>query len=252
VATDRVIRGITGLVVVVVALIALYVSYRHIYELVSRYGESGTTARVVPLTVDGLVVTSSMVLLHSARHRTDTKQTILAWSFLALGILATLGANVAHGLGHGPIGAIVAAWPAAAFVGSYELLMSLVRTRVRTSTSHYDGPTTQNSADNRAEQVAAIPAPQPDISPNPNGQRNKPEYRQNNETQPENSPNPEDELFTAAQHIAGNYWNTHGRWIPREELRTQLRCSTKRASELLRRLKTESPDGQTPINERRS
>jgi hypothetical protein len=36
---------------------------------------------------------------------------------------ATLAANVAHGLGHGPVGAAVAAWPAVALVGSYELLM---------------------------------------------------------------------------------------------------------------------------------
>jgi hypothetical protein len=36
---------------------------------------------------------------------------------------ATVAANVAHGLGHGPVGAVVAAWPVVALVGSYELLM---------------------------------------------------------------------------------------------------------------------------------
>jgi hypothetical protein len=40
---------------------------------------------------------------------------------------ATIGANLAHGIGHGPIGAIVSAWPALAVVGSYELLMLLIR-----------------------------------------------------------------------------------------------------------------------------
>jgi hypothetical protein len=44
-----------------------------------------------------------------------------------LGIAATLAANVAHGLGHGLIGAAVAAWPAVALVGSYELLMMVIR-----------------------------------------------------------------------------------------------------------------------------
>jgi hypothetical protein len=44
-----------------------------------------------------------------------------------LGIAATLAANVAHGLGHGPVGAAVAAWPAVALVGSYELLMTVIR-----------------------------------------------------------------------------------------------------------------------------
>jgi hypothetical protein len=37
-----------------------------------------------------------------------------------LGIIATLAANVAHGLGHGLIGAAVGAWPAVALVGSHE------------------------------------------------------------------------------------------------------------------------------------
>jgi hypothetical protein len=34
---------------------------------------------------------------------------------------------VAHGLGHGPVGAVVAAWPAVALVGSSELLMMVIR-----------------------------------------------------------------------------------------------------------------------------
>jgi hypothetical protein len=31
---------------------------------------------------------------------------------LGAGIVATVGASLAHGLGHGPIGALVSAWPA--------------------------------------------------------------------------------------------------------------------------------------------
>lgn len=42
--------------------------------------------------------------------------------------MATLAANLAHGWSHGPIGATVAAWPAASLVGSYELLLWLIRT----------------------------------------------------------------------------------------------------------------------------
>ena len=51
----------------------------------------------------------------------------LARWLLGLGITATLAANVAHGLGHGLTGAAVAAWPAVALVGSYELLMLIIR-----------------------------------------------------------------------------------------------------------------------------
>jgi hypothetical protein len=51
----------------------------------------------------------------------------LARWLLGLGIAATLAANVAHGLGHGPVGSAVAAWPAVALAGSYELLMMIIR-----------------------------------------------------------------------------------------------------------------------------
>ena len=51
----------------------------------------------------------------------------LAGSGSGLGIAGTLAANVAHGLGYGPVGAAVAAWPAVALAGSYELLMTVIR-----------------------------------------------------------------------------------------------------------------------------
>src|SRR5689334_2066050 len=79
---------------------------------------------MVPLTVDGLIYASSMVMLDSARRKTPVPA--LARWLLGLGIAATLAANVAHGLGHGPAGAAVAAWPAVALVGSYELLMMVI------------------------------------------------------------------------------------------------------------------------------
>jgi hypothetical protein len=75
---------------------------------------------MVPLTVDGLIYASWMVMLDAARRKTPVPA--LARWLLGLGIAATLAANVAHGLGHGLTGAAVAAWPAVALVGSYELL----------------------------------------------------------------------------------------------------------------------------------
>ena len=64
-------------------------------------------------------------MLDSARRKASVPA--LARWLLGLGIAATLAANVAHGLGHGPVGAAVAAWPAVALVGSYELLMTVIR-----------------------------------------------------------------------------------------------------------------------------
>ena len=124
-AAERVIRWSTAGVVVGVAAVAAVASYEHAYALVRAHGEAGWTGRLVPLTVDGLIYASSMVMLDSARRKTPVPA--LARWLLGLGIAATLAANVAHGLGHGPVGAAVAAWPAVALVGSYELLMMVIR-----------------------------------------------------------------------------------------------------------------------------
>ena len=107
--------------------------YWHAYEVVRAHGESGVTARLEPATIDGLVYASSMVVLYAARHQLAVPA--LARWLLAMGIVATLAANVAHGWPNGPIGAAVAAWPAASLVGSYELLLWLVRTAATSATA---------------------------------------------------------------------------------------------------------------------
>jgi Protein of unknown function (DUF2637) len=124
-AADRIIRWTTAGTVLGVALVAAVASYEHAYGLVRLHGEAGWTARQVPLTVDGLIYASSMVMLDSAWRSVPVPR-VARW-LLGLGIAATLAANVAHGFGHGLIGASVAAWPAVALVGSYELLMMIIR-----------------------------------------------------------------------------------------------------------------------------
>ncbi|GGT50177.1 DUF2637 domain-containing protein [Actinomadura citrea] len=126
---DRLIRITTALAVVAVAAVAAVISYRHAYELVHSHGESGPTARLVPFTVDGLIWAASMVILDASRRKHPAPP-LAKWS-LAVGIVATVGANVAHGATHGLIGAIVSAWPALALVGSFELLMTLTRSAAR-------------------------------------------------------------------------------------------------------------------------
>jgi hypothetical protein len=125
-STDRVIRVSTAIAVLAVAGVGAYVSYWHAYAVVRAHGETGITARLEPATIDGLVYASSMVVLYAARHRLPVP-TLARW-LLGLGIAATLAANLAQGWSHGPVGAAVAAWPAASLVGSYELLVWLIRT----------------------------------------------------------------------------------------------------------------------------
>lgn len=124
-AGDRVIRVVTAAVVVGVALVAAVISYGHAYALVSRAGEHGLTGRLLPLTIDGLILCASLALLDAARR--GRKAPGLAWPLLALGIVATVTANCLHGLNHGPLGAIVAAWPAVALIGATELFMRMIR-----------------------------------------------------------------------------------------------------------------------------
>ena len=123
---DRAIRVSTAVAVLAVAGVAAYVSYWHAYAVVCAHGESGITARLEPATIDGLVYASSMVNLYAARHRLPVPA--LARWLLALGIVATLAANMAQGWSHGPVGAVIAAWPAVSLVGSYELLVWIIRT----------------------------------------------------------------------------------------------------------------------------
>ena len=122
---DRAIRRSTAAAVLAVAGIAAYVSYWHAYAVVHAHGETGITARLEPATIDGLVYASSMVVLYAARHRVPVPS--LARWLLGLGIAATLTANMAQGWSHGPVGAVVAAWPAVSLVGSYELSPGALR-----------------------------------------------------------------------------------------------------------------------------
>jgi hypothetical protein len=86
-------------------------------------------ALAYPVTMDGLIYCASMVLLNAARQ--GIRAHWLAYVALRLAIAATLAANVAAGLSYGPVGALVASWPAPALVISYELLMIMLRSSVR-------------------------------------------------------------------------------------------------------------------------
>jgi len=131
---DRLIRITTALAVVAVAVVAAVISYQHAFELVRSHGESGVTARLLPFTVDGLIWVASMVVLDASRRGQPVPR-LAAWS-LGTGIVATVGANLAHGVGHGPVGALVSAWPALPLVGSFELLMMLIRAERNVQSDH--------------------------------------------------------------------------------------------------------------------
>jgi Protein of unknown function (DUF2637) len=122
---ERLIRAAAAAAVVAVAGFAAVVSYSHIYDLGRAHGGSGVAARLLPLSVDGLIVAASLVLLHAARAALPAP--FLARCMLWLGVAATLAANIAYGARYGAVGAVIWAWPAAAFVGAAEMLMGMIR-----------------------------------------------------------------------------------------------------------------------------
>jgi len=125
VSGDRLIRVAAAVVVCAVAGLAAVVSYTHIYDLGRVHGQQGAAARLLPLSVDGLILAASLVLLLEARNGRDAPG--LARLMLWLGIGATVGANVAYGTGFGLLGAVISAWPAVAFIGVVEMVIQLVR-----------------------------------------------------------------------------------------------------------------------------
>jgi hypothetical protein len=141
-AADQVIRWTTAGAVAGAAAMA---SYEHANALGRAHGEAGQTGRPVSLTMDGLIYATSIVMLDPGRRKAPVPA--LARWLPGLGIAPTLVANVAHGLGDGLAGAIMTAWPAGALVGSYELLMMIIRSAA--------GPPEQSAQPPRDARLAA-------------------------------------------------------------------------------------------------
>lgn len=121
---DRAIRWTTTLSVVVLAGIAAVLSYKHMFILVRRYGETSWTSTLLPVSVDGMIAASSMTLLADSRN--GQRSGLLPWTLLVIGSAASLAANVAVAE-PSAVGRLIAAWPSCALIGSYELLMRQVR-----------------------------------------------------------------------------------------------------------------------------
>jgi hypothetical protein len=59
---DRIIRALTALIVVGLGLVAAVVSFAHGLQVVQAHGQTGRTAFLTPLTVDGLVLTTELLM----------------------------------------------------------------------------------------------------------------------------------------------------------------------------------------------
>ena len=124
---DRAFTAVTMAVVAFVAAIAASASYQHQYELAIRHGQAHWVAAMLPFSVDGMIVSATLVLWYAARRRHPRPWG--AWLVLMAGVAATAVANLAAGTRHGWawLGPGISVWPAAAFVAAYEMAVWLVR-----------------------------------------------------------------------------------------------------------------------------
>jgi len=112
-------RATTAAAVLLVAAVAAIVSFAHMWTVADRAGEQWR-AWLLPLSVDGLVIAGSMVLL--TRRRAGLPGGRLAWCALLGGVGASLAANIAAAEPTATA-RVVAAWPALAFAVAFELLL---------------------------------------------------------------------------------------------------------------------------------
>lgn len=118
--TSLVYKLLAGLAVLAVTVIAGIVSFAHLQTLALAHGYTADTARLLPLSVDGLIVASSLALMAGAKPW-------LSRSALILGVSATLFGNVVQGAQYGPVGALLSAWPAISFILASEVFLGMIR-----------------------------------------------------------------------------------------------------------------------------
>jgi hypothetical protein len=118
-------RGSMWMLASGVAAIAAIVSYSHIYDLGRAHGGFGVSARLLPLSVDMLILVGELMLLHEADAK--GRRFALGWALVWSGILATLAANVTYGAQYGVLGALIWGWPAYSFILAAGGMIAIVK-----------------------------------------------------------------------------------------------------------------------------
>jgi Protein of unknown function (DUF2637) len=141
--TDR-YKILTALAVLLVAAIAAVISYQHVVAPAIRYGQPPLAAYLLPVSIDGLVAVSSLVMLRAARIGVSAPW--LARTGLVLAVIATLACNVGYGVAHGWPGALLSGWPAVAFVVAAETAITMTRQRPAAPAPAADTPVPETPA----------------------------------------------------------------------------------------------------------
>ncbi|MFE9553663.1 DUF2637 domain-containing protein [Streptomyces sp. NPDC006703] len=160
--------------VLIQAVIAGALSFAHLHDIAEAAGQHGWKAWAYPISVDLLLVAA----WHRLRTlRTTQEPTRAAWTWFAVALAASLGANIATAglldLSAVPawLRILVAGWPALAFLGG----TLLVHTPTETPAVTPDAPQTVDEPalpevelqrdDEPAPAPTAVPAPEPTAAP---------------------------------------------------------------------------------------
>lgn len=122
---SRSTRVLSGAALAGVSVIAAIVSYLHALAVVQSVGVHPPVAYLTPVLADLVILGASASWVEASRRKGRVPP--LTMLTAAAGIGVTLAMNVAAGLGHGLAGALVAGWPAVAFILALESLAGMVR-----------------------------------------------------------------------------------------------------------------------------
>jgi Protein of unknown function (DUF2637) len=108
------------------ALASEHQTNSHMRMLAAAHGDTGWHAHAFPLSVDGVEIVASLVLL--ADRRAGRKSGWLPWTALTIGTAASLAANSATA-DHGTVSRVIAGWPAVALPIAVKLLSGILEHR---------------------------------------------------------------------------------------------------------------------------
>ena len=111
---SRTTVGVTLFTVAAITGITAAISYDHEYQLARHHGQTAWVSSLLPFTVDGMILGASVVLVWAASN--GIRRPLRPLGVLLVGIAATIGANLAAGLGDGWLGAAVSAWSGLALI----------------------------------------------------------------------------------------------------------------------------------------
>lgn len=147
--SPRKVRGWALVAVLLVAGVAAVASYAHQQELALAHGEDWRSY-LLPLSVDGMLLATTLAIVDRRRRREPAGW--VPWFGLALGIVASLAANIAAARPD-LVSQLIAAWPPLALAIAIETLVVVLR-RPKTPAASAAEPPTEPA-------IPLGPAPEP-------------------------------------------------------------------------------------------